>query len=173
MYKKNYRYNNNFTFENIKMGETIKIYFWVKVKKKKKLYSFVGFIILYKKKLHLKLINLFNNELIKMLIPFSNPTILKIYKLKHHQRYISRLNKLYFKKKIHLTEDLNNIKLLLSDEKSWTYNLLYFLVPHYYKIKFYRIMKKKYTNERWWEFFFWYESKKKNMQGWVIRKKKK
>ena len=148
--KLKYNYTNLFN-----IGNVLKIYYIVFFRKKKRVYSFIGFCF-FKNKKNFKLINVIKKQKIILTFQENSPFLLKIFNLKMYNTYIKRVSKLYFKVKSFYKDDYNNLKTRLFSNyasiKSSFFNLAYFKSRlnvrrrrrRKFKIKFMRA-------ERWWE----------------------
>ena len=106
MKKLKIKYSNK-NFFNI--GNVLKVYYIVFFKKKKRVYSFIGFCF-FKNKTNFKVMNLIKRQKIIMIFNEKSPFILKIFNLKMYKLYIKRVSKLYFKKRSHFKEDYDTIR---------------------------------------------------------------
>jgi len=106
MKKLRIKYSNK-NFFNI--GNVLKVYYVVFFKKKKRVYSFIGFCF-FKNKTNFKLINVIKKQRIVLTLNENSPFILKIFNLKMYKLYIKRVSKLYFKVKSHYKDDFESLK---------------------------------------------------------------
>lgn len=106
MKKLRIKYSNN-NFFNI--GNVLKVYYVVFFKKKKRVYSFVGFCF-FKSKTNFKIMNLIKRQKIILTLNQRSPFIIKIFNLKMYKIFIKRVSKLYFKKRSHFKDDFTTLK---------------------------------------------------------------
>lgn len=137
MKKLKIKYSNK-NFFNI--GNVLKVYYVVFFKKKKRVYSFVGFCF-FKNRTNFKLMNLIKRQLIVLTLNENSPFILKIFNLKIYKIYIKRVSKLYFKKKSHFKDDY----LSLSNKIDSSYNSF---KSRYFKQAYFKRKQIKYKKRR-------------------------
>lgn len=107
----------------LKSGLVIKVYYFLVIKQKKKRYfEFIGLCLsVSKSKGNFILLNTWNNELIQITFSFYTPYILRL--IKHYKYdFFFRISKIFFRKKIRLTDDYRQDILTEVDHMLW-YNL--------------------------------------------------
>lgn len=145
--KKNKRINlyNKPTKFNLKIGYPIRIFYFLVIKKKRKVFSFLGFCLsLNYNNLNFCLANTWGNQFLKITFPLVCPFIISLHRNYKYNFLKFRITKFYFKKKIKikdLTPIINqktvqyNIFLLLLNKFFFSVFLLKKYRKHFKKIK--------------------------------------
>lgn len=103
---------NDFNISNqikkFKIGEVLRIYYFLVIKNKRRVFTFFGMLISKNfSKFSYLISNSYNGHMIKILISMVSPYVLALFK---SFKYINKIkkNKAYFKKKLRLTPNFEN-----------------------------------------------------------------
>lgn len=116
---------NSATKFKLNVGDPIRLFYFLVIKKKRKIFSFLGFCLsINKNTLNFSLANTVGNQFLKITFPFICPFIISMHRNYKYNVLDFRIKKFYFKKKIKI-KDLTPI---FSKRSRVQYNIIFLLL---------------------------------------------